>query len=75
MHATVALLEDTRTTHFESGEPVLLRRGDIGAVVMLYDGGMCEVEFADRGGRTYALLTLSAAQLLVLRDTPERVGK
>ena len=38
MHATVALLEDTRTTHFESGEPVLLRRGDVGTVVMLYDG-------------------------------------
>ena len=74
MHATVALLEDMRTTHFESGEPVLLRRGDIGTVVMLYDGGACEVEFADRGGRAYALLPLSADQLLVLHDTPERVG-
>ncbi len=41
MHATGALLEDTRTTHFESGEPVLLRRGDIGTVVMLYEGGVC----------------------------------
>jgi len=74
MHATVALLEDARTTHFESGEPVLLRRGDIGTVVMLYDGGACEVEFADRSGRTYALLPLSAGQLLVLHDTPEHVG-
>ncbi len=74
MHATVALLEDMHTTHFESGEPVLLRRGDIGTVVMLYDGGACEVEFADRRGRTYALLPLSANRLLVLRDTPERVG-
>ena len=74
MHAIAALLEDTRTTHFESGEPVLLRRGGIGTVVMLYDGGACEVEFADRSGRTYALLPLSADQLLVLLDTPERVG-
>jgi hypothetical protein len=70
MHATVALLEDTCTTHFESGEPVLLRRGDVGTVVMLYDGGACEVEFADRSGRTYALLALSAESLLVLRELP-----
>jgi hypothetical protein len=74
MHATVALLEDTRTTHFESGESVLLRRGDIGTVVMLYDGGAYEVEFADRSGRTYALLPLAADRLLVLHDTPEHVG-
>jgi hypothetical protein len=74
MHATAALLEDTCTTHFESGEPVRLRRGDVGTVVMLYDGGACEVEFSDRSGRTYALLPLSADRLLVLHDTPERVG-
>lgn len=74
MHATVALLEDARTTHFESGEPLLLRRGDIGTVVVLYDGGACEVEFADRSGRTYAMLPLTASQLLVLHDTPESLG-
>jgi len=74
MHATVALLEDIPTAHFESGEPVLPRRGDIGTVVMIYDDGACEIEFADRNGRTYALLPLSADQLLVLHDTPERVG-
>jgi hypothetical protein len=74
MHATAALLEDTRTAHFESGEPVLLRRGDVGTVVMLYDGSACEAEFADRSGRTYALLPLSADRLLVLHDTPERDG-
>ena len=74
MHATVALLEDMHTTHFGSEEPVLLRRGDIGTVVMLYDGGVCEVEFADRSGRTYALLALPADRLLMLHDTPERVG-
>ncbi len=70
MHATVALREDTHTTHFESREPVLLRRGEVGTVVMLYDGGACEVEFADRSGRTYALLALAADRLLVLRDVP-----
>jgi hypothetical protein len=68
MHATVALLEDTPTTHFETGEPVLLRRGDIGTVVMLYVDGACEVEFSDQRGHTYALLPLPADRLLVLHD-------
>ncbi len=74
LHTVVALLEDTRTTHFESGEPLLLRRGQIGTVVMTYDDGACEVEFADRGGRAYAMLPLSADQLMVLHDTPERAA-
>jgi hypothetical protein len=71
LHAVVALLEDTRTTHFESGEPLLLRRGQIGTVVMTYDDGAYEVEFADRNGRAYAMLVLSADRLMVLRDAPE----
>jgi len=72
MHAVVTLLEDVQTTNFESGEPLLLRRGETGTVVMLYGDGTCEVEFADRHGRTYALLPLPLDRLLVLRDVPER---
>lgn len=49
MHATVALLEDMHTTHVGSGEPVLLRRGEVGTVVMLYDGGACKPR-ADSNG-------------------------
>jgi hypothetical protein len=60
----VALLQDRPTTHFDSGEPLLLRRDD----------GACEVEFADRSGRAYAILNLSADQLMVLHDAPERVA-
>jgi hypothetical protein len=71
LHAVVALLEDTRATHFESGEPLLLRRGQIGTVVMTYDDGACEVEFADPSGRAYAMLPLPAPTLMVLHDTPE----
>lgn len=74
LHAVVALLEDTRTTHFESGAPLLLRRGDTGTVVMTYDDGACEVEFADRSGCAYAMLALPVDRLLVLHDTPERAG-
>jgi hypothetical protein len=34
MHDIVALLQDVRTKHFESGQALLLRRGQIGTVVM-----------------------------------------
>jgi hypothetical protein len=39
MHDVVALLQDVRTKHFESGQPLLLRRGQIGTVVMSYQDG------------------------------------
>lgn len=73
LHTVVALGADTRTTHFESGEALLLRRGQIGTVVLTYDDGTFEVEFAEPTGRTYAMLTLTADQLIVLHDTPEQV--
>jgi CRP-like cAMP-binding protein len=70
-HDVVALLEDVQTKHFESGEPLLLRRGQMGTVVMIYKDGACEVEFVDRDGRAYALLPLRADKLMVLHDSPE----
>jgi hypothetical protein len=71
LHAVVALLEDLPVRHFETGQPLLLRRGQIGTVVMTYEGAMVEVEFAGPDGRTYALLPIAASKLMVLRDTPE----
>lgn len=71
MHDTVVLLEDTRTKHFETGQPVLLRRGQVGTVVMTYDGSAFEVEFAGRDGRAYALLAVAAEKLMLPKDTPE----
>ena len=71
MHDVVALLDDQRAKHFESGRPLLLRRGQIGTVVMTYDDGACEVEFADRDGRAFAMLALRPNQFMLLRDTPD----
>jgi len=51
MHDIVALLGDVPAKHFETGQPLLLRRGQIGTVVMTYDGTAFEVEFADRDGK------------------------
>jgi hypothetical protein len=74
MHDSVALLQDTTTTHFESGRPLLLRRGQIGTVVMIYDAGSYDVEFSGRDGRAYALLPIPGERLMLLRDSPEFVA-
>ncbi len=71
LHDLVALLEDVPTSHFETGKALLLRRGQLGTVVMIFDDGACEVEFAGRDGRTYALLPVSPERLMQLRDSPE----
>ncbi|MFZ1640397.1 MAG: DUF4926 domain-containing protein [Candidatus Contendobacter sp.] len=71
LHDVVALLEDLPAKHFETDQPLLLRRGQIGTIVMTYDGNAFEVEFADPDGRTYALLAVQAGRLMRLRDVPE----
>jgi len=51
---------------------VNLRRGQVGTVVDIFDGGRAfEVEFGDRNGRTYASLGLRPDQVMVLRYAPE----
>lgn len=71
MHDVVALLEEVPTTHFETGQPLVLRRGQIGTVVMTYNSGSFEVEFAGPDGRAYALLPIEAPKLMMLRDRPD----
>ena len=56
---TVALVEDM---------PMLkLYCGQVGTIVEEYEPGVFEVEFSDLKGRTYALETLQASQLMLLR--------
>jgi Domain of unknown function (DUF4926) len=70
----VAFTQDVRSKHFETGQELLLRRGQIGTVVMLYPDGACKVEFADRDGRAIALLSLRPDQLMLLHDSPNFVA-
>ncbi len=70
MHDVVALLDDLPARHFETNQSLLLRRGQIGTVVMTYDGTAYEVEFAGRDGRAYALLPVAAEKLMVLHEAP-----
>lgn len=49
-----------------------LVRGQVGTVVERPATGVYEVEFSDDQGRTYAMLPLTAGQLLVLHTAPLR---
>ena len=71
MHDVVALLEEVPAKHFETARPLSLHRGQIGTVVMTYDGTVFEVEFAGKDGRAYAILPIHASKLMILRDTPD----
>ncbi len=56
---TVALVEDMSM--------LKLYCGQVGTIVEEYEPGVFEVEFSDLKGRTYALETLQASQLMLLR--------
>jgi hypothetical protein len=74
MHDAVALLEDIPARHFLTGDSLLLRRGQVGTVVMTYDGSAFEVEFSGRDGRAYAVLSVNAEKLMALRESPENAA-
>ncbi|MGH7844203.1 MAG: DUF4926 domain-containing protein [Candidatus Binatia bacterium] len=43
----------------------------MGTIVMIYEDGAREIEFADRDGRAFAILPLRPDQLMPLHDTPD----
>ena len=61
---TVALLQDLPEHS--------LKRGQVGAIVAILDTalGVYEVEFVGNDGRTYAMLTLTQDQLMLLHYEP-----
>ena len=67
----VALTEDVSAIHKDTKQPILLRRGQIGTVLMTFEEQACLVDFADAQGVTYAMETVPASQLLVLLQEPE----
>ena len=62
MHSIVALLEDLP----EHG----LVRGQVGTVVEIWTPGVYEVEFADEGGKAFAMVAVKAEQLIRLHYEP-----
>ncbi|WP_107666358.1 DUF4926 domain-containing protein [Cyanothece sp. BG0011] len=67
LHDTVALLEDIKTNQFMTDNPILLPKGQVGTVVEIYNKGEAyEVEFSDKNGQTYGLVTLNYKQVICL---------
>ena len=66
----VALVEDIPTTHPETREPVLLRRGQVGTVLMGFDNEAALVDFATNDGQTYAMETIPLQKLMLLFYEP-----
>ncbi|CAC5341582.1 MULTISPECIES: DUF4926 domain-containing protein [Planktothrix] len=62
----VALTEDIEATHFETKEIIKLSKGQVGTVVMEFDGSAFEVEFSHQDGTTYAMETIPATMLMLL---------
>ena len=44
-----------------------LYKGQVGTIVEVYEPNAFEIEFCDLNGQTYALETLKASQLMLLR--------
>lgn len=66
----VAIDRDIPATHKETNQPILLRKGQVGTVLMDFDGEAYLIDFADEQGTTYAMETVSAEQLIPLLYKP-----
>ena len=62
----VAIVEDAPEHH--------LVRGQMGTVVEILEPGLLLIEFSDRNGEMYALASLRAEQLMLLRKEPVRAA-
>jgi hypothetical protein len=68
MNGEVKLLDAVAVLEDVQAEGVLLKRGEVGAVVEILAPQVYEVEFCDDQGRAYAFASLHADQLLVLHN-------
>ncbi|MFM8296773.1 MAG: DUF4926 domain-containing protein [Microcystaceae cyanobacterium] len=69
----VALTEDVTATHKTTHQPILLRRGQMGTVLMSFDQQAFLIDFTDQQGNTFAMETIESAKLLRLITEPELV--
>ncbi|MGL5836505.1 MAG: DUF4926 domain-containing protein, partial [Waterburya sp.] len=65
-----AIDRDLTAIHKETNEPILLRKGQVGTVVMDFDGEAFFIDFADQQGTTYAMETVPAEHLIPLLYNP-----
>ena len=66
----VALTEEVAAEHQETRQPLLLRCGQVGTVLMTLENDACLIDFADSDGQTYAMETISIQKLMLLLHKP-----
>ena len=66
----VALTEEIQATHKDTQQPILLRRGQVGTILMSFDDLAYLVDFADAQGNTYAMETVPKEKLMQLAYEP-----
>ena len=68
MDTAIQLLDVVALAHDRPGDSLI--RGQVGTIVEVLSPGVYEVEFSDDQGKTYAMLPLSADDLIVLHTSP-----
>jgi hypothetical protein len=66
----VALTEEIQAIHKTTKQPILLRHGQVGTILMAFDGKAYLVDFADAQGNTYAMETVPTEKLMQLVYEP-----
>lgn len=61
----VALTDDLQASHPETQVPILLHRGQVGTVLMVFEDAVL-IDFSDRQGQTYAMETVPLQNLMLL---------
>lgn len=69
----VVLTKDITATHKLTHQPILLRRGQVGTVVMDFEEKAFLIDFADEEGVTYAMETVAEDDLIPLLYQPYKV--
>ena len=66
----VVVDQDILASDKETKQPILLRKGQVGTVLMDFDGEAYLIDFADKEGTTYAMETISKGKLIPLLYQP-----
>ena len=66
----IVIDRDIPATHKGTNQPILLKKGQVGTVLMDFDGEAYLIDFADQEGITYAMETVPAEKLIPLLYKP-----
>jgi hypothetical protein len=70
----VALIHEIPATHKATQQSLVLRRGQVGTVLMDFEERAYLIDFSDTQGNTYAMETVPAENLMQLVYEPSLTG-